>query len=107
MQPAERTAPTATNRRNGRPPMSRSDRAPSLPSRRQLMRLGVAGAALLAAPRGGAFAAGTLKVAAVFGTPIEEPWVNAIHVALLRAKKELGVDYTWSENVKASDFGRV
>ena len=87
--------------------MSRSDRASLSPRRRQLLRFGAAGAALIAASRGRAFAAGTLKVAAVFGTPIEEPWVNAIHVALLRAKKELGVDYTWSENVKASDFGRV
>ena len=26
-----------------------------------------------------------LKVAAVFETPIEEPWVNQIHVALLQA----------------------
>lgn len=87
--------------------MSRSDRAPSSPSRRQLLRFGAAGATLIAASRGRAFAADPLKIAAVFGTPIEEPWVNAIHVALLRAKKELGVDYTWSENVKAADFARV
>jgi basic membrane protein A len=87
--------------------MSRSDRAPSLSSRRQLLRLGAVGAVLLAAPRGRAFAADTLKIAGVFGTPIEEPWVNAIHVALLRAKAELGVEYQWSENVKAADFGRV
>jgi len=87
--------------------MSRTDRASALPSRRQLLRVAAAGAALVAAPRVSAFAADQLKVAAVFGTPIEEPWVNAIHVALLRAKKELDVDYTWSENVKASDFARV
>ncbi len=48
-----------------------------------------------------------LKVAAVFETPIEEPWVNQIHVALLKARDELGVDYTWSESVKAADFARV
>ncbi len=48
-----------------------------------------------------------LRVAAVFETPIEEPWVNQIHVALLQAKKELAVDYTWSESVKAADFARV
>ena len=30
---------------------------------------------------------GGIKVAAVFETPIEEPWVNQIHVALLKAKK--------------------
>ena len=54
-----------------------------------------------------AFAAEKLKVAAIFSTPIEEPWVNQIHVALLKAKSDLGVEYIWSENVKASDFGRV
>ena len=48
-----------------------------------------------------------LKVAAVFETPIEEPWVNQIHVALLQAKRELGIDYVWSESVKAADFARV
>jgi basic membrane protein A and related proteins len=56
---------------------------------------------------GKAAAAETLKVAAVFETPIEEPWVNQIHVALLKAKKELGIEYTWSESVSASDFARV
>jgi len=48
-----------------------------------------------------------LKVAAVFETPIEEPWVNQIHVALLQAQKELGIEYTWSESVKSADFARV
>lgn len=48
-----------------------------------------------------------LKVAAVFETPIEEPWVNQIHVALLQAKKELDLEYAWSESVKAADFARV
>ena len=48
-----------------------------------------------------------LKVAAIFATPIEEPWVNQIHVALQKAEKELGIEYKWSENVQAADFGRV
>jgi basic membrane protein A len=52
-------------------------------------------------------AAAGLKVAAVFETPIEEPWVNQIHVALLKAKKELGIEYVWSESVKSADFARV
>ncbi|RPJ08824.1 MAG: BMP family ABC transporter substrate-binding protein [Deltaproteobacteria bacterium] len=51
--------------------------------------------------------AAPLKVAAVFETPIEEPWVNQIHVALLRAKKDLGIQYEWSESVKSADFARV
>lgn len=52
-------------------------------------------------------AADPLKVAAVFETPIEEPWVNQIHVALLQAQKELGIEYVWSESVKSADFERV
>ena len=48
-----------------------------------------------------------LKVAAVFETPIEEPWVNQIHVALQQAEKELGIEYKWSESVKSADFSRV
>lgn len=76
-------------------------------SRRNLLSLSAAGALASALPLSGAFAATKVKVTGVFGTPIEEPWVNQIHVALLKAKSELGVDYHWSENVKASDFGRV
>jgi basic membrane lipoprotein Med (substrate-binding protein (PBP1-ABC) superfamily) len=75
--------------------------------RRHFIRLGALGAAALALPLSRARAAAPLKVAGVFGTPIEEPWVNQIHVAILKAKTELGVEYVWSENVKASDFGRV
>lgn len=48
-----------------------------------------------------------IKVAAVFETPIEEPWVNQIHVALLKAQQELGIEYVWSESVKSADFERV
>ncbi|MDQ0473163.1 BMP family protein [Labrys wisconsinensis] len=48
-----------------------------------------------------------LKVAAIFATPIEEPWDHQIHVALQKAEKELGIEYKWSEKVQAADFGRV
>jgi len=49
----------------------------------------------------------TLKVAGIFETPIEEPWVKQIHEALVEAQGELDLDYTWSESVKAADFARV
>lgn len=52
-------------------------------------------------------AAEKLKVAAIFSTPIEEPWVNQIHVALKKAEKELGVEYKWAESVQSSDYQRV
>jgi basic membrane lipoprotein Med (substrate-binding protein (PBP1-ABC) superfamily) len=82
-------------------------RAPFVLSRRQAL-AGVASAAALTALGGGsAFAAKPLKVAAVFATPIEEPWDHQIHVALLQAKEKLGIDYKWSEHVESADFERV
>ena len=48
-----------------------------------------------------------LKVASIFSTPIEEPWVNQIHVALLKAQDELGVEYKWAESVQSADYARV
>jgi len=48
-----------------------------------------------------------LRVAAIFETPIEEPWVKQIHDALIKARDKLGIEYTWSESVKPADFSRV
>ena len=76
-------------------------------NRRSGLLLALAVAVVFGAPSGQAVAAEKLKVAAVFETPIEEPWVNQIHVALLKAKDELGIEYTWSESVKSADFARV
>ncbi len=54
-----------------------------------------------------ALAADKMKVAAIFSTPIEEPWVNQIHEALLKAKEEMGVEYKWAESVPSADYARV
>jgi len=76
-------------------------------TRRHLL-AGIASVAAMTTLAGGvAQAAGKLKVAAVFSTPIEEPWDNQIHVALVKAQKELGIDYKWSEHVASADFERV
>ncbi|WP_395019737.1 BMP family protein [Dongia sp.] len=81
-------------------------RAQFLLTRRQAL-AGVASAAALTAFGGMARAAEGLKVAAVFATPVEEPWVHQIHVALMQAKEKLGIDYKWSEHVESSDYERV
>jgi basic membrane protein A and related proteins len=74
-------------------------------TRREMLKLGALGAAAaFVAPAG---AAAKIKVAAIFATPIEEPWDNQIHVALLKAQKELGIAYKWSEKVETADFSRV
>ena len=76
-------------------------------ARRDALKLGAVSLIAAAGLGRAAKAADALKVAAVFETPIEEPWVNQIHVALLKAKDEMGVTYEWSESVKSADFGRV
>ena len=74
-------------------------------SRRGLGALGAA--ALLGAGPARAQTAAPMRAAAIFSTPIEEPWVTQIHQALLKAKAEHGIDYAWSEHVAAADYGRV
>src|SRR3954451_7031233 len=71
--------------------------------------IGIGGMALLATvmPLGVLAQDKKLKVAAIFATPIEEPWDNQIHVALQKAEKELGIEYKWSEKVQTADFSRV
>ena len=76
-------------------------------SRRRLLELGALGLAATALPLSAAAKDKKLKVAAIFATPIEEPWDHQIHVALQRAEKELGIEYKWSEKVEAADFSRV
>jgi basic membrane protein A and related proteins len=81
------------------------DHRPSLTRRTIITAVGFAVAlGLCAAP---ALAAKKLKVAAIFSTPIEEPWVNQIHVALKKAEKDLGIEYKWAENVQSADYQRV
>jgi basic membrane protein A len=54
-------------------------------SRRSVLELGALGLAAAMLP-GAAFGKDKkLKVAAIFATPIEEPWDNQIHVALQKA----------------------
>ena len=58
-------------------------------TRRDVLQLGAMGAVAAMLP-GVAFAKDKkIKVAAIFATPIEEPWDNQIHVALQKAEKEL------------------
>jgi basic membrane lipoprotein Med (substrate-binding protein (PBP1-ABC) superfamily) len=55
----------------------------------------------------GKAAEGGFRVAAVFQTAIEEPWDGVIHQACLRAQRELGIDYEFTEKVAAADFEKV
>jgi basic membrane protein A len=51
---------------------------------------------------------GKLKVFGAFVTPIEEPWDGAVHSALLKAKDNGEIDYTFTENIGyTGDLERV
>ncbi len=75
--------------------------------RRGLLRLAAAGILALGVGSGVATAQDKMKVAAIFSTPIEEPWVNQIHEAMLKAQDELDVEYKWAESVPSADYARV
>ena len=76
-------------------------------SRRNVLELGALGMVAAMLPTAAFAKDKKLKVAAIFATPIEEPWDNQIHVALQKAEKELGIEYKWSEKVQTADFSRV
>ncbi|MFQ5914641.1 MAG: BMP family protein [Nitrospinota bacterium] len=48
-----------------------------------------------------------LKVAAIYSTPIEEPWIQVIHRAYEKIKKEFNIQYEYTEKVSAPDYERV
>ncbi len=75
--------------------------------RRRLFKLAAAGILAVGMSSGVAMAEDKMKVAAIFSTPIEEPWVNQVHEALLKAQEELGVEYKWAESVPSADYARV
>ena len=60
------------------------------------------------APATPAPAAAKTKVFGAYATPLEEPWDNVIHQALLAAQKRGDIDYTWTDNIGYSgDMERV
>ncbi len=49
-----------------------------------------------------------LKVFGAFATPLEEPWDNAIHTALMAAQDRGDIDYTWADHIGYSgDMERI
>jgi basic membrane lipoprotein Med (substrate-binding protein (PBP1-ABC) superfamily) len=75
--------------------------------RRQAIGLAASMAIVAGLPASPSLAQEKMKVAAIFSTPIEEPWVNQIHEAMLKAQEELGVEYKWAESVPSADYARV
>ena len=79
------------------------------PSRRELLKLAGAGAALAAttAMPLRAFAQEKLKVAAVYTVPVEQQWVSRIHKAANAARDAGTIEYVFSENTSNNDYERV
>jgi basic membrane lipoprotein Med (substrate-binding protein (PBP1-ABC) superfamily) len=75
--------------------------------RRTLFGLALAGALAASLAPAPAPAQEKMKIAAIFSTPIEEPWVNQVHEALLKSQEELGTEYKWAESVPSADYARV
>lgn len=48
-----------------------------------------------------------LKVAAIYVTPLEEPWNTVLHTALSWAKEKYGIDYRYVEKVSEADVESV
>ena len=48
-----------------------------------------------------------LKVAGLYTTPVEEPYVGNIHEAMEKAVKVYGIEYHHTEGVSHADFERV
>ncbi len=75
-------------------------------NRRNLLKLGAAGAALPFMP-GISRAAGATKAAAIYTVPVEQQWVSRIHKAAMTAKGRGDIDYVFSEKVANTDYERV
>lgn len=77
-----------------------------LKTRREALKIAAFGAVAAAVPFGAAKAA-AIRIRGIFETPMEEPFVTQLHLAMTRIAKEAEADYKYSESVKAADFSRV
>ena len=78
-------------------------------TRRTVLKAGVAGLGLLAAPSiiTKARAQAPLKVAAIYTVPVEQQWVSRIHKAANTAVERGDIEYVFSENTSNTDYERV
>ncbi|MCV0395251.1 MAG: BMP family protein [Rhizobiaceae bacterium] len=75
--------------------------------RRDILKLGLGGAALAALSPSSLMAQDKLKVAAIYTVPTEQQWVSRIHKAANAAKDAGTIEYVFSENTSNSDYERV
>jgi basic membrane protein A and related proteins len=75
--------------------------------RSMMIVLGSAGAVIARSPGRLLAQSQQMRLRGLFETPMEEPFVTQLHLAMMRAAKEGNLDYKYSESVKAGDFSRV
>jgi basic membrane lipoprotein Med (substrate-binding protein (PBP1-ABC) superfamily) len=49
----------------------------------------------------------SIKIAVIYVTPIDEPWNQAMHEAMIWAKDNLGISYSYVERVSEADVERI
>lgn len=76
-------------------------------SRRDVLKLAALAAGATTLPFPLTARAEGLRMRGIFETPMEEPFVTQLHLAMTKVAGEMGIDYQHSESVKAADFSRV
>lgn len=76
-------------------------------TRRTLLGTGAASAALIGLSPARVLAQEPLKVAGIYTVPVEQQWVNRIHIAAVAAQDRGDITYTFSENTANTDYPRV
>lgn len=76
-------------------------------NRRDVLKLAALAAGVVALPLERVARADGLRMRGIFETPMEEPFVTQLHLAMTKVAGEMGIDYQHSESVKAADFSRV
>lgn len=76
-------------------------------NRRDVLKLAALAAGAVALPLERVARADGLRMRGIFETPMEEPFVTQLHLAMTKVAGEMGIDYQHSELVKAADFSRV
>lgn len=76
-------------------------------SRRDVLKLAALAAGATTLPFPMTARAEGMRMRGIFETPMEEPFVTQLHLAMTKVAGEMGLDYQHSESVKAADFSRV
>ncbi|MDH3667485.1 MAG: BMP family protein [Paracoccaceae bacterium] len=73
--------------------------------RRTILKGAAAASLVLAAPP--VIGQARIKVAGVHASPVENAWNSRMHEAMVNADKEGAIEYTFSEGVSGTDYGRA